>query len=378
MGKYDVQAIRDQVKKRLRKERDPSEFRPPKMEDGKVAKFRFFILAPFQEGDQIAGGVADRSMELFFIENGAHFMENKRYGCPRVIEEKDCPICQYAFDCIRDIKNSNLDEDTIKKQVEKIRSNLLPASYRMVNVYFPGGKIGSCNPPELQDKVMWFNAPTTVFNIWWDTLDRTDDGGDETDLKPYGVFYDEEASYLFQLEIYKKGKGNSYEKSKFLVTQDFRTFPIVRTDTGAPDKAAISKIFSQRHNLFDKLPDINMKEINRLAHGLMTGDSSSDNGGFDDQEKKPSSNTQNRTKTESKSTVDEMPVDDDVPTTKPTTKPKQESKPKEPDFDDDVPTTKPITKAKQESKPVQKQKQESDDDPDSEIDNLLSQMTDNE
>src|SRR4051794_26319757 len=95
---YDIDAIRAQVRKKMGGGgKDPNEFRPPKAEDGKEVHYRFFILPGFSAGDTLSAGEAARSMDLFFVDSGSHYIENKIWGCPRVIDGDPCELCDYAF-----------------------------------------------------------------------------------------------------------------------------------------------------------------------------------------------------------------------------------------------------------------------------------------
>lgn len=332
MGRYDIAAIRNQVQKKLKKNFDPAEFRPPKVDDKTTAKFRFYILGPYSEGDRLISGPAQKGMDCFFVENGSHFLENKVIGCPRVIRQEDCEICQFAFDSIQEIKATSMSDDAKKESVKKVASKLLPPTYRAVNIYFPDGKLGECNPEDLRGKVMWFNTPVTIFNTWWDCLSRDDDGGDAADLKAYGVFFDELSAMVYQLEVYKKGRGNAYDRSKFLTTAP--PHPIARTPDGAPDMDRIKVILNSRHNLFDKIQAVDHDVIKRIASNLASGDTSG--GGFDkDEDSKDSKKSTASTKheqidpddvgalfgngsklaSESATTDDEYPVDDPKITT---------------------------------------------------------------
>jgi len=268
-GKYDIHKIRNQVREKVGKKKDPTEFRPPKAEDGQPAiQFRFFVLPPFAEGDELATGPATQGMEEFFIRNGSHYLDNKRLGCPRVINDDECPICQHGFDLMK--------ETEVKDQRRDIAKRLLPGTYYMVNIYFPNI---DKNPEELRGQVRWYNCPKTVFDIWEDCLYRDDDGGDPQEPLPFGVFYDEEEAYLFRLEVVKQGQANSYTKSKFFLTESLQAVPI-GGKAGHPDHKKIIEILSKRHDLFDKVPDVSAADIEGVARNL-TGDGDDSSSGFD-------------------------------------------------------------------------------------------------
>ena len=179
-SKYDIHRIRKQVKDKVGKHSDPTEFRPPKAEDGAPPiQSRFFILPPFAEGDELATGNAEQGMEEFFLRNGSHYIDNKRLGCPRVINEGKCDICQHGFDLMKETENKDERRDIAKR--------LLPGTYMMVNIYFPNI---DKNPENLRGQVRWYNCPKTVFDMWEDCLFRDDDGGDPQEPLPFlgGIF----------------------------------------------------------------------------------------------------------------------------------------------------------------------------------------------
>jgi hypothetical protein len=392
MSRYDVAKIRNQVANRIKKGSDPSEFRPKKADEGETIKYRFYVLPPIFEGDQIVGGAAEHAMDLFFLENGAHFLENKRLGCPRIINEDECEICQFAFDCIQEIKDKGYAEKKQKEEITKVRRNLLPGTYRAVNIFFPGGAIGKCNPEELQGTVKWYNTPTTVFDIWMECLNRDDDGGDEFKPLPFGVFFDEDASYLFELTVTKKSgmQFNNYEKSSFLVSEKLGAHPIARLKGKGlePDPEGIQAILAQRHNLFDKIPEVKVEEVKRIAANL--AGRAEDDGGFDSDETrdeketadKAESSEEQTAKTESKSKTEktekkggikppvkskeETPVEDD-----PLSALEDESGPDA--GGDNVDTADELPVEDSSDAPAEEPAAESSDE-DAEVDDLLAQL----
>ena len=278
MSSYDIEAIRAQVRAKMKKGKDPSEFRAPKVDEGKTVKYRFYILPPLQEGDTCNEGksVCERSMDLFAISNGAHYIDNKRIGCPRIINEEDCAICEYAFDLLAEIDGTTVEG---KKRRSEIGKALLPGQYHLVNLYFPAIEQ---NPEEVRGKVLWFNAPKTVVDIWLECLYRDDDGGDPDDKLAFGVFFDECSAYQFQLEIVKDGQMNSYKKSKFVGGKR----PIAADKTGKKIDSRIAEILAKRHNLWEKMPEVNPEECARVAAALSgrAAAKSAPSGGFDHDE----------------------------------------------------------------------------------------------
>lgn len=261
---YDIEAIRAQVRAKLKKGKDPTEFRAPKMDEGKTAKFRFYVLPPLAVGDVCNDGKAtcEREMELFAIPNGAHYIDNKRIGCPRIINEEECDICTYGFDLLAEIDSTTTEG---KKRRGEIGKALLPGQYHLVNLYFP-----SCdpNPEELRGKVFWWNAPKTVVDIWLECLYRDDDGGDPAEPLPFGVFYDENKASLFQLEVCKDGQMNSYKKSKFLVNASIGARPIAVDKERKADAKRIKEILAKRHYLWEKMPNVDLEEVAKVAAAL--------------------------------------------------------------------------------------------------------------
>jgi len=381
MSRYDVDAIRNQVKKRLKSQRDPSEFRAPKADEGKTLKYRFYVLPPLQKGDVVAGGaVMEHDMDMFSIPNGAHYLENKRIGCPRIIHDEDCEICQYAFDLMAEIDAGSEDG---KKKRSAIAKQLLPGTYHMVNLYFPAI---DANPEDVRGKVMWFNAPKTVVDLWLECLYRTDDGGDAEEPLPYGVFFDEMNSYLFQLEIKKDGKWNSFKSSKFLVTPNIGARPIASDKDKKADAKRIKAILEKRIDLLSKVPDVDRAAITRIAANLSGGQTKG--GGFDNDEEEPKKDKPKKSTKPPKEEEDplegEMAEEEAVEevveekktapkttkppaksTAKPTAKPKQPPKaePEEVEGEEAVDET-------SESEAVEEESSELDD----EVDRLLSEL----
>ena len=189
---YDINKIRQQVRKKVGKDQDPDEFKPPKADSEIAKKYRFFVLPPTS------------NMETFFVPHASHYIDNSKIGCPRIINDEKCPICQHGFDLMQDV--------TSKDERSKIARNLLSSAYYMVNIYFPPI---DPNPEELRGKVFFYNASKTVMDLWTNCLNR-DDAGDEQDPQAHGIFFDENDACLFQLAVKKAGFGNDYKESKFI------------------------------------------------------------------------------------------------------------------------------------------------------------------
>lgn len=296
-SKYDVSAIRNKLRQQTGKFVDPDEFKPPKAKDGETLKFRFFILPPISEGDELKTGAADQSMGSFVIPHGTHWLNNKPYACPRVTNGEDCPACQTGFDLIKDI--------TDKDQRKKILSTWMPATYYMVNIFFPNSKI---NPEELRGKVKYLNAPKTCFDLWEQAIYREDKGMDE-DPQAFGPFFDENAAFLFQLEVSKNGLNNSYKSSGFLPNNG-EPIPMLT------DESKLPKLLSQRIDLFSKIDKPDVKKLTSVVNYMIDGDDMDDDAGFDQDDTKPAKSESKKSevkKTEkTKAEKSETIVEDDL------------------------------------------------------------------
>lgn len=276
---YDVAALRKQMQQQLGKGADPDEFKPKKAESTTdPVLYRFFILPPFSAGDTLKGGAATKSMPNFYIAHGSHWLSNKVYPCPRVWDSTKCEICNIGFDLLREEKND------IKRK--EILSQWMPSTYYAVNIYFPAVDV---NPEELRGKVKFFNAPKTCFDQWQAALMRENHGRDD-DPKAFGVFFDESAAYLFQLEVVKHGKNNSYKSSKFVVQPGGKPVPMVRKADGSVHEEGLAVLLAARHNLWNKVREPNAVECAKIAKILLDGDDSADSSaghtGFDQDEVK--------------------------------------------------------------------------------------------
>ena len=272
MSKYDVAAVRKRLQeKQGNRFKDANEFRPPKnLDDNKIIRIRFYVLPPLAAGDKCADGVASESMDMFYVQNGAHWINNRTHQCPRIHEDdEECPLCQIGFDL--------MGETDIKDERRAIAKQWLPRTQYAVNVYFPKDKV---NPEELGGKVMWMNASKQVYDIW-EACIMNDEEGDPADPQAYGVFYDELNSYCFQLEIGKNGDWNSYKTSKFLANNGKR--PIASKDGKALPKR-IEAILAQRHDLFTKFGARDSDALAALAKQMLSGEPEKDDAGFDSDE----------------------------------------------------------------------------------------------
>ncbi len=274
---YDVEAIRKKIKQSMSgKFSDPDEFRPEKAQPNQPPIcYQFFILPPYGLGELIRGGKAKQGMDnQFFVTHGNHWVGDKPYACPRIWDGTECPICKFGFDLLKDEK---ISKDEAKRQATV--KTWMPNQAYMMNIFFPAVKK---NPEDLHNRVMFYNAPKTVLDICTTTL-MQNDAGDPESPEAFGVFFDENNGFLFELQVTKQGKNNSYKTSKFLPTPR----PMIRNADGSPNEKALAKLLESRHDLFAKIEVPNMEKVNRVFAVMSNGDDSHNDGksgGFDDDE----------------------------------------------------------------------------------------------
>lgn len=277
---YDVASIRKKLREQMSgKYVDPDEFKPAKADSTQEAKkYRFYILPPLKAGDELKSGTVEKDMELFYLQHGNHWVHNKPNPCPRVWGSDDCPICEAGFEILKKEK----DEQTRKELVRQ----WMPNTYYMVNIFFTNSKV---NPEDLRNKVKFFNAPKTCLDIWANTLLK-DDAGDTEEPEAFGAFFDESAAFVFQLEVLKQGRNNSYKTSHFLANHG-KPSPMIKDAEGNADHKKLEKLLKLRHNLFEKVREPEPDKIEKLARVMLDGDDFEDGGGFDDDETDKSSGT---------------------------------------------------------------------------------------
>lgn len=251
MSKYDLAAIRQRLAAQS-SAKNPNEWRCPKAAKDQILKYRYFVLPPVMAGDVVAGGTATRDMSNYFVKDGGHFFNKKRIACPRIINDVDCEICSIGFDLLAEIDPKD------KPTRSKISKKFLSTAYYKSNIYFPPV---TPNPEDLHGAVKVYAQPKTVYDICNDCINR-DDYGDDQERLAFGVFYDEEAAYLLQLEVIEKGGWNNYEKSKFLV-------PATGPMPIAKDAAKRQLILAQRHDIWASVEEPDMEAIARLAKELL-------------------------------------------------------------------------------------------------------------
>jgi len=275
---YDVDAIRNRLKQQVSgKYNDSDEFKPAKAENNESLKYRFFVLPPIKKGDKIKSGIAEQSMENFYVQHGDHWVQNRPHPCPRTWNNEKCELCQIGFDMLKTEK----DEDKRRAIVKA----WMPTTFYTVNIYFPNISV---NPEELRGTVKYYKGSKTCCDKWIAAILRTDCGLAD-DPQAYGVFYDENAAFMFQLEAEKQGKSNSYKSSKF-IHNGGKPVPI-----GTPDD--IVKILEARIDIFSKITVPKPDAVAKLASSILNGD---DGSGFNMDETKASAPAKAEVKSEVK------------------------------------------------------------------------------
>ncbi len=293
MSKYDIERIRNQMKKnQAGRFRDPLEFRPPKVEAGKTLKFKFFVLPPLRKGDKVVSGQCSQSMEEYFcVKTGGHFINNELLTCPRILNNEECDLCTYAFEL--------MNETDDKEKRKKIAKDFLPRTTHMMNLYFLPSVP---NPQDLQGKVLYFNAPGQAYEPMEACINRDNAGGDSDNPQPFGVFFDETASFPYQLEIGHKGGYNDYTKSTLLYGGGAR--PIAASD------AEIRAILDCRIDLFSKIPEPNTAKIASIVNKLKSFSGFDVTEPKDDTPVEPASRSEPESRIENKSIANERPYEE--------------------------------------------------------------------
>jgi hypothetical protein len=369
---YDLDAIKRKLKEFDGRKSDPDEFRPGKAEKNKPLKYRFYILPGLLQGDKAKSGIVQKSMDLFFVSYGQHWVRNQPSACPRIWDGSDCELCDFGLKLLRDKELS--DEERTK-----IRKDWLPSSNYVVNIYFPNTKI---NPEELRGKVMYYKAPKTLFDIWTACINRDAPDGSETtsvddedagsSFEPYGVFFDENAAWQFELNVELNGKSNGYKSSKFVYGADKKPVPMIRNEDGSPSHKLIAKIMSERIDIWQRLEVPDRAKIKKLSQVLIHGDDEEDaapiRSSFDEDEEvdnKPSK------KSSPRQSIAEEDEEDQKPS-----KNNKSSKSSSVDEEDDY---KPPKKSKpEEAKKKENTPWQGTDDDDEEIRSMMEQLDDND
>lgn len=238
-----VDKVRDAMRKRKGgKSRDPNEWRADKVDPGKNMSWKFFILPP------------DGIMDLWFYQHGAHFINNQVLECPRLHDQEQCPLCQYAFDLMRDV--------TEKEARSKIAKAYLPSARYAVNIYFPAY---NSTPAELRGKVFWYSMPQTIYDICEEAIYR--DPPQEESEQPtdaYGLFYLPMKANLLVLSARRKGDYNDYGSSHLVVQ---------KTPISNKGEDKIKEILASRHRIPEKFEARNLDVLQDIVDKL-SGNSS--------------------------------------------------------------------------------------------------------
>jgi hypothetical protein len=245
-----------QVRKKMaerssKSNRDKDEFRPPKANQDQTLEYYFRILPELGKGDKCASGICDRDFDLWYYENGSHWHNKKKTECPRCHDQGHCELCQFGFDL--------LDKEQDKQVRSRISKNFLAKGMYAVNIYFINHPK---NPDDMRGKVMWYNAPRTVWGIWDETI-NSDDSGDEEEPRACGIFYHPLEGYTFKLVVKRRDDYNNYEKSCFMAST---LGPLVKKKDGGPDEARIAEIMAGRHILTCKFEERSQEKVAEILN----------------------------------------------------------------------------------------------------------------
>jgi hypothetical protein len=278
-----LQKLRDRLlKKKGGFRRDPGEWRAPQVGPKEKFKAKAYILPPVERGETCTSGEAEMGMDgLFFTQVGDHWIDRKKYPCPRVYDNDDCPYCQLGF---------NLLSETDDKQARsEISRAYLPRTQYVVNLFFPDV---SSNPDDLRGQVKYYALPKTIFDKLEACIQNDDAGDDPDEPQAWGIFYDSQDAYPLSIKINRKGDFNSYTDTELLANAKG---PIAESDE------EIQKILDQRHDLPSKYPQRsseNLKSLEGFVDALMNG--ASDDDGFDSDETQESEPAPVKTKAKPK------------------------------------------------------------------------------
>ena len=115
--------------------KDPYEYRVPKTKEGEEINLYLRVLPELSKGETCEGGMSTRDYEFYFYLQGAHWINNKKYECPRLHDDAECPICDLAFELFNETSDENERREIAKKY--------LPRTYYAINVYFLAEKSGT-------------------------------------------------------------------------------------------------------------------------------------------------------------------------------------------------------------------------------------------
>lgn len=192
--------------------------------------YYFMLLPPVKTGEVIRRddngiyyvqfGGPDRRTPYY--ENGQHWYQRYPYECPRVHDQTECPVCDFA----RKVLADGILDSTVRTSITR---NFLAKSRWLVNIYLVQGER---NPPELRGRVMRFNMPRSVI----DQMPPTYKG-------------------VFKLVATKRGDWNEYSV-------------IFREDANIYDKFVTEEVLRQRHDLSDMFKSRNKDALSSILSGL--------------------------------------------------------------------------------------------------------------
>lgn len=271
------EAMLERMRKKMNEQksggRDPEEFRPDNVKPGQTKDYYFYVLFP-NDGE-----------DMWFVENGSHWIDRRPYTCPRVSGEGDCPVCQLGFDLIEGVED--------KETRSKIGKKFFPATRYGINILFTDDKDNG----EYANRVMWYNAPNTVIKKMQEAFLRESAGDNPNKPQAFGDFFNPSASYMFNLSVSEKSGYNNYDASDFLAHAGTKAIPEqVTFEKGG--KKTTGDPLDFRHDLRSKIDPINMDFLNEYVEKF---DGASD-GQFEDEEKstrKPESSKSTRSETRS-------------------------------------------------------------------------------
>ena len=272
---YDLNAMRKKVLDSMKKGTDPDEFKIGQIDPGKTVKYRFFILPPYKVGDQLRQGIAETSMDTFYIVFGQHWVNKRPCTCSRLWDGTPCEICSVGFEMLGEIKKDVTLSDAAKKaKTKQVAGEFMANQSYPINIWFPQGQ---GNPSEVEGRVMYYKASQKPYEKMVKALE-SNGPGDPADPQAYGAFFDETQAFMFQLEGTKTGEINDYSASKFLANNG-RPVPFVANADGTANMDMIRQILAARHD-FSKKFDAPDAESTKKAFDSLMGSSSDGDDGF--------------------------------------------------------------------------------------------------
>lgn len=329
--------------------RDPQEWRP-KFKKDEIIRYKAFILPPLMEGDECLakdGSVikCKSDWDVWFVQHGHHFINKRKYQCPRIHGTGSCPMCDTGFELM-----NGVDDKPTRRAIAK---EWLSQENRAVNIYFTDTKD---NPEDLRGKVFWWNVPNAIFEQCKSCIDRNDEGPDEDDPQPYGLFFLPEEAYPVIIELKEKSEYNNYDGSKILS----------RAKAIADTEEEIEEILNKRVDVRLRIDEPDIEALTKIVDEKLakTG------GGFDDDDDDVKSESKSK-KSEKKSEKESEPESESKSESKskPWLKPKDDDDDTDDDDDND-------DEADKDDKDDEADKDDDDDDEelDDEMKSLLQQL----